>query len=47
MGHGIGLDIHENIFMSTICKDILEENMVLTVEPGILYTECRWCSYRG
>lgn len=34
-GHGIGLDIHENIFMSTICKDILEENMVLTVEPGI------------
>ncbi|KPN96569.1 Xaa-Pro peptidase family protein [Lysinibacillus sp. ZYM-1] len=34
-GHGIGLDIHENIFMSTICEDILEENMVLTVEPGI------------
>lgn len=34
-GHGIGLDIHENIFMSTICKDMLEENMVLTVEPGI------------
>jgi len=34
-GHGIGLDIHENIFMSTICKDKLEENMVLTVEPGI------------
>lgn len=34
-GHGIGLDIHENIFMSTVCKDILEENMVLTVEPGI------------
>ncbi|WP_223555326.1 MULTISPECIES: M24 family metallopeptidase [Lysinibacillus] len=34
-GHGIGLDIHENIFMSTVCEDILEENMVLTVEPGI------------
>lgn len=34
-GHGIGLDLHENIFMSTVCEDILEENMVLTVEPGI------------
>lgn len=34
-GHGIGLDIHENIFMSTVCEEILEENMVLTVEPGI------------
>lgn len=34
-GHGIGLDIHENIFMSTVCEDILDENMVLTVEPGI------------
>lgn len=34
-GHGIGLDIHENIFMSTFCEDLLEENMVLTVEPGI------------
>lgn len=34
-GHGIGLDIHENIFMSPVCEDILEENMVLTVEPGI------------
>ncbi|MGE7954311.1 M24 family metallopeptidase [Lysinibacillus xylanilyticus] len=34
-GHGIGLDIHENIFMSTVCENILEENMVLTVEPGI------------
>ncbi|MGN7407909.1 M24 family metallopeptidase [Sporosarcina sp. SAFN-010] len=35
VGHGIGLDIHENIFMSTVSEDILEENMVLTVEPGI------------
>ncbi|MDM5250532.1 MULTISPECIES: Xaa-Pro peptidase family protein [unclassified Lysinibacillus] len=34
-GHGLGLDLHENIFMSTVCEDILEENMVLTVEPGI------------
>ncbi|WP_039042203.1 Xaa-Pro peptidase family protein [Sporosarcina sp. ZBG7A] len=34
-GHGIGLDLHENIFMSTVSEDILEVNMVMTVEPGI------------
>ena len=34
-GHGIGLDIHEEIFMSTKCEKHLEVGMVLTVEPGI------------
>lgn len=35
MGHGIGLDIHEDIFMNPTCELLVEEGMVLTVEPGI------------
>jgi Xaa-Pro aminopeptidase len=34
-GHGIGLDIHEEPFMSTKCDIILKPGMVITVEPGI------------
>ncbi|MGN1386852.1 MAG: M24 family metallopeptidase [Bacillus sp. (in: firmicutes)] len=34
-GHGIGLYIHEDIFMSSTCEDLVEVGMVLTVEPGI------------
>ncbi|MGV3464288.1 MAG: M24 family metallopeptidase [Heyndrickxia sp.] len=34
-GHGIGLDIHEEIFMSPKCEQWVEPGMVLTVEPGI------------
>lgn len=34
-GHGIGLDIHEEIFMSTKCDKLIAPGMVLTVEPGI------------
>ncbi len=35
LGHGLGLDIHEIPFMNTICDDILKENNVVTIEPGI------------
>lgn len=35
VGHGIGLDIHENPFMGVYCEYMLEANNVLTVEPGI------------
>ncbi|MFJ7973287.1 M24 family metallopeptidase [Psychrobacillus sp. NPDC096389] len=35
MGHGIGLYIHEDIFMNPKCEQLIEEGMVLTVEPGI------------
>lgn len=35
MGHGIGLYIHEDIFMNPTCELLVEEGMVLTVEPGI------------
>ncbi|MGM9943354.1 MAG: M24 family metallopeptidase [Lysinibacillus sp.] len=34
-GHGIGLYIHEDIFMSPTCEELVEVGMVLTVEPGI------------
>ncbi|WP_279389202.1 M24 family metallopeptidase [Scopulibacillus darangshiensis] len=34
-GHGVGLDIHEKPFFSTDKKDVLQANMVITVEPGI------------
>ncbi len=34
-GHGVGLDIHEPPRLGIEVKDILKENMVVTVEPGI------------
>ncbi len=35
LGHGVGLDVHEGVSLSSRSTDILEENMVVTVEPGI------------
>ena len=34
-GHGVGLDIHEYPSVSGRCHALLEENMVITCEPGI------------
>ena len=34
-GHGVGLDIHELPFISSNSNDIIEDNMVFTIEPGI------------
>jgi len=34
-GHGIGLQVHELPTLNSRSSDTLEENMVVTVEPGI------------
>ena len=35
LGHGVGLDIHEEPFLSAKSDDKILENMVITIEPGI------------
>lgn len=35
LGHGVGLDIHEKPALSPRSEAIVEEGMVLTIEPGI------------
>lgn len=37
LGHGVGLDIHEKPVTSPISNDVLEENMVVTIEPGVYF----------
>ncbi len=35
LGHGVGIDIHENPYLSPVSKFVLRENMVVTIEPGL------------
>lgn len=35
LGHSLGLEIHEDPRFSKVSEDVLEENYVMTVEPGI------------
>ncbi len=34
-GHGVGLEVHENPYIGPYSKDVLEEGMIVTIEPGI------------
>jgi Xaa-Pro aminopeptidase/Xaa-Pro dipeptidase len=35
LGHGVGMEVHEAPFVSPLSEDILEEGMVITIEPGV------------
>lgn len=35
LGHGVGLQIHQSPLISPVSKEVLKENMIITIEPGI------------
>jgi len=39
LGHGIGIEVHEHPYLSMNSKEILEEGMVFSIEPGIYLPE--------
>jgi Xaa-Pro aminopeptidase len=41
LGHGVGLDVHEEPIISSKVDDPVSVNMVFTIEPGI-YLPKRW-----
>ena len=48
LGHGVGLDIHEDPFLSPRSGDdeTIMAGMILTVEPGCLHSWLGWCTHR-
>lgn len=41
LGHGVGLEVHEGVSLSSRSNDVLQEYEVVTIEPGI-YFEGKW-----
>lgn len=39
LGHGVGQEVHENPRLNSTSEDILEEDMAVTIEPGIYIPE--------
>lgn len=37
LGHGVGMEVHEAPRLSVTSNDLLQENMVCTVEPGVYF----------
>lgn len=37
LGHGVGLEIHEQPYLSSKSTDVLKENYAFTIEPGLYY----------
>ena len=47
LGHGVGIDIHENPRLSMTCHDAVQVGHILTVEPGIYLPRGRRRPHRG
>lgn len=39
LGHGVGLEIHEEPGISGTNEELLQENQIITIEPGLYYPE--------
>ena len=37
LGHGVGMEVHEAPRLSSSSEEVLKENMVCTVEPGVYF----------